>query len=89
MGINASFPAFLSGKRKRRDRLSYFREKQKLRKIDHDARDEVNLLMDKWQPSDVLILMRKFKEQARLQHVEREGVSKGRSYSQAQTNSGA
>ena len=38
--------------------LSYFREKQKLRKIDHDARDEVNLLMDKWRPSDVLILMK-------------------------------
>ena len=72
MGINASFPRFLSGKRKRKSRLSYFREKQKLRKVDHDATDEVNLLMDKWRPSDVLILMRKFKEQARLQHVARE-----------------
>ena len=49
--------------------MSYFREKQKLRKIDHDALDEVNLLMDKWRPSDVLILMRKFKDQARLQHA--------------------
>jgi ubiquitin C-terminal hydrolase/Ca2+-binding EF-hand superfamily protein len=69
MGANTSLPAFLSAKpSKQSHRLSKFRNKNKLQNVDHDAMDEVNLLMDKWRPSDVLILMRKFKQQARLQH---------------------
>ena len=62
MGINTSLPTFLSGKpSKQSHRFSKFRNKNKLQNVDHNAMDEVNLLMDKWRPSDVLILMRKFK----------------------------
>ena len=67
MGNNLLSLGTRSGKSQENQPWRKFGNK-KLKDVDHDATDEVNLLMDRWSPSDVLILMRKFKQQARLQH---------------------
>ena len=58
MGNNLLSLGTRSGKSQENQPWRKFGNK-KLKDVDHDATDEVNLLMDRWSPSDVLILMRK------------------------------
>ena len=43
--------------------------------------------MDRWSPSDVLILMRKFKQQARLQHSKKSDKKQKASHKRNNSNS--
>ena len=86
MGNNLLSLGTRSGKSQENQPWRKFGNK-KLKDVDHDATDEVNLLMDRWSPSDVLILMRKFKQQARLQHSKKSDKKQKASHKRNNSNS--